>query len=160
MTNHMNSHESIHPLLPQAVAGVLAEEALATVERHADACPVCRREMELLRIYARGLQELPQPVVPARLMRMTKARLVRAQEIKAERGRKALTLALLLVFSWISALMSWLVVRTFTGGVSLFGMNLIAVGTWSGISAVLTWTTAGVAAVVMGKRRELVRRVL
>jgi hypothetical protein len=157
----MNNHESIRPLLAQAAAGILPKEELALVEQHAGTCPGCHRELELLRLYARGLQEMPQPVLPAGLMRRTRARLIQEQEKKAERRWKALTLGLLVLFSWASGIVSWLVVRTFTGGMlSVFGMNLVAVGTWSLMSAVVAWSTAGVAAIVMGKRDELVRRIL
>jgi len=157
----MNSHESIRAMLPLAAAGAMPPQELAIVEEHARTCPACQRDLQTLRLYSDGLQELPQPVLPAGLLRRTKARLIQEQEKKAAQRWRALTLSLLVLFSWASGLTSWLLVRAITGGVlSIFGVNLVAVGIWSLVSAVLAWATAGVAAVVMGKRDELVRKFL
>jgi hypothetical protein len=157
----MNSHESIRAMLPLAAAGVMPLEEMAIVEQHASTCPGCHRELELLRLYTRGLQDMPQPVLPAGLMRRTRARLIQEQEKKEARRRQALTLSLLVLFSWATGLVSWLLVRAVTGGVlSIFGINLVAVGIWSLMSVLLAWATAGVAAIVMGKRDELVRKFL
>jgi predicted anti-sigma-YlaC factor YlaD len=155
------SHESIQMMLPLAAAGALTQEELSTVELHVGTCPGCRRELEVLRLYATGLQELPQPIVPVGLLSRTRARLVQERASKAERRWQALTLSLLVVFSWVSGIVFWLLVRAITGGVwKVFGTNLVAAGTWSLISGLLAWATAGVAVVILGKRNEPVRRIL
>jgi hypothetical protein len=56
---------------------------------------------------------------------------------------------------------SWLLVRAVTGGVwNVLGTNLADPVTWLLVSVLLAWATAGVAAVALGKRHELARRLL
>jgi len=66
----------------------------------------------------------------------------------------------LAAYSWVVAFSAWIVARTLTGGtLEVFGTNLVDVGPWILTSWVLTWITAGVAAVTLG-RRNPARRVL
>ncbi len=157
----MNGHETIRRILSLAAAGALRQDELATVERHTSTCPECKRELEILRLYSQGLRELPQPLVPAGLLQRTAVRLAAERAARADRRWQALTLGLLVLFSWVSGIVFWLFVRAITGGVwSFYGTNLVAAGTWSLISVLLAWSTAGVVAVILGKRDELVRKFL
>ena len=155
----MRDHEAFSALVPLAAAGSLANDELAAVEQHALACPECARELEVLRLYARGLRELPQPMAPAQLLQRTQARVMEARVRAAERRRNGLLLTLLSVFSWISGILVWMFARAVTGGVwKVLGVDLVGGLSWSLISAVLMWMTAGVTAFVMGRRNELLRR--
>jgi anti-sigma factor RsiW len=157
----MNHHEAIRTMLPLAAAGVLAPGELSTVEEHAAACPACRRELEALRLYTRGLRELPQPSLPAGLLQRTQARVIQEHDATAGRRRHGLTLGLLTAFSWTFGIVSWTLVRLIAGGAwKVLGMNLADPVTWFWLSALLAWTTAGVAVVILGKRNELARRFL
>ena len=157
----MSDHEAIHNMLPLAAAGALGRAEISRVERHVAACSGCRRELEVLRLYSRGLGELPQPMVPAGLLQRTKARLIQERATTADHRRQALMLGLLTVFSWSIGVVLWMLVRAVTGGVwKVLGANLADAATWSLVSALLMWTTAGAAAVILGKRGEFMRRVL
>jgi hypothetical protein len=157
----MSDHEAIHNMLPLAAAGALGRAEISRVERHLAACSGCRRELEVLRLYSRGLGELPQPAVPAGLLQRTRARLIQERATAADHRRQGLVLGLLTVFSWAIGGVFWLLVRAVTGGVwEVLGTNLADAATWSLVSALLMWTTAGAAAVMLGKRGEFMRRVL
>jgi hypothetical protein len=111
-------------------------------------------------LYARGLKELPQPVLPADLILRTEAAILREHEVAAGRRRDRLMLAALAVFSWVISLAFWALARALTGGVlDVFGTNWVSAGPWFLVSTVVTWITAGTAAVTLGHRREI-RRVL
>jgi hypothetical protein len=157
----MSDHEAIHNMLPLAAAGALGRAEISRVEQHMAACSGCRRELEVLRLYSRGLGELPQPMVPAGLLQRTKARLIQERDTAADHRRQGLVLGLLTVFSWSIGVVFWLLVRVVTGGVwTVLGTNLADAATWFSVSALLAWATAGVAAVVLGKRHKLARRPL
>jgi len=148
----MNGHEEVRKLLPLAAAGALSRSQLSAVEGHAVICTECRRELEVWRLYSLGLHELPQPVTPAGLMQRTAARLARERDAVAERRRHDLTLGLLVAFSWVIGALSWIPLRAVVGGIGIF--------TWVMFSSLLTWTTAGVAAVLLLRRKEWIRRLV
>jgi hypothetical protein len=157
----MNDHETIRAMLPLAAADALSRGELSAVEEHAAACSQCRSELDALRLYSQGLGDLPQPVIPVGLLRRTRARLAQERATAADRRRQNLALGLLVLFSWAMGAASWLLVRTVTGGVwNVLGANLADPVTWLLVSVLLAWATAGVAAVTLGKRHELARRLL
>jgi hypothetical protein len=87
--------------------------------------------------------------------------LIQERDTAADHRRQGLVLGLLTVFSWSIGGVFWLLVRAVTGGVwTVLGTNLADAATWSLVSALLMWTTAGAAAVMLGKRGEFMRRVL
>ena len=142
-------HEAIQEMLALAAAGELSAEEKRIVQQHALGCDGCRRELEILGMYARGLAAMPQPVVPEGLLERTRLRVAEAGWAAAEQRARDLVLALVVVLSWFAWAGLWMVVRAFTGGaVSAFG-----------ISTLLVWTTAGVAVVLLGKRDVLARRL-
>jgi len=157
----VNSHDSICKLVTLAAADALSHEEMSRVEQHAETCPECRRELEVLRLYSRGLRELTPPVAPAGLLQRTRARLEQERAARAERRWHDLTLSLLALFSWASGIVFWVAARFVTGEVwKVFGTNVAVFGTWSLLCAVLVWTTAGVAVVVLRNRSESARRIL
>ena len=156
----MNAHESIRAKLALAAAGALQENDLREVERHARECESCLRELELWGEYTRELRQLPQPVFPSNLLARTQARVLHDHESALQRRRNGLMLCTLAAYSWVVAFSAWIVARTLTGGtLEVFGTNLVDVGPWILTSWVLTWITAGVAAVTLGSRNPA-RRVL
>ena len=142
-------HEEIQKMLALAAAGSLGAEEQRAVEQHAIGCEGCRRELEILGMYARGLGAMPQPAVPEGLLERTRLRVAEAGWEAAEQRSRDLMLALVVVLSWAGWLGLWMAVRTFTGGaVSALG-----------ISTLLVWATAGVAVLLLGKRDVLTRRL-
>jgi predicted anti-sigma-YlaC factor YlaD len=156
----MTEHDAIRTMLALAAAGVMDADDLRRVDRHTQECADCRKELDRWMLYARGLKELPQPVLPADLILRTEAAILREHEVAAGRRRDRLMLAALAVFSWVISLAFWALARALTGGVlDVFGTNWVSAGPWFLVSTVVTWITAGTAAVTLGHRREI-RRVL
>jgi hypothetical protein len=72
-----------------------------------------------------------------------------------ERRTNGLMLGALAVFSWVISFAFWIVVRALTGGTwELLGTNIVDAGPWLLFSSMLTWITAGVAAVTLGSQRQ------
>ena len=156
----MTEHDSIREMLALAAAGALDAQDLRRVEQHARECTDCRKELDRWALYAQSLRQLPQPAVPADLILRTQAGILREREEAASRRRNSLMLAALAVFSWVISLAFWALARTLTGGeLDVFGTNWVSIGPWFFASSVLTWITAGTAAVTLGHRREI-RRTL
>jgi hypothetical protein len=155
----MNMHESIRTKLALAAADALGDDERRQVEQHSRECEACRRELEVWGLYAQGLHQLPQPVLPPDLVARTQARILRQENPMHER-RNGVMFCALTGYSWVIAFSVWLVARALTGGTwEVFGTNLVALGPWMFTSWVLTWITAGVAAVTLGNRYQA-RRVL
>ena len=146
----MTEHESIQAMLPLAAADALDPAELAQVQRHAESCETCRRELQTWSVYARGLSELPQPEAPVGLLERTRARVIerrKAQrEASAAQRREVLILVALGVFGWVAGLAAWTLLRIFSGGV-----------TWPLLSNVLALTTAATAVAMLGRRNEIAR---
>src|SRR5205809_3075302 len=156
----MNEHESIRAMLALAAAGALDPAESTRVERHANVCDDCRRELETWSRYAYGLRELPQPSAPPDLMERTRTRLLQERAVAEGRRWNGLMLGVLVVFGWATGLTLWILVRVFTGAVlTVFGANLVSGLTWSLVSVVLSWMTAAAAALMLGKSRQM-RRAL
>jgi anti-sigma factor RsiW len=157
----MNDHESIRAWLPMAAAGTLDAEEQRRLDRHIEECPDCRRELEIWSAYTQGLQRLPQPTAPARLMERTRARILEERAATANRRWDDLMAAALALFAWTVGLSFWLLMRVFSGGeLVVMGMNLVRLGTWSAVSTLLVWLTAAAAALALGRRRRELRRAL
>jgi anti-sigma factor RsiW len=155
----MNDHQAMRTILPLAAAGLLTPGELLTVEQHAAGCAACQRELEAMRLYSRGLRELPQPRVPAGLLQRTQARVIQEHDAAAGRRRHDVTIGVLTAFSWTVGIVFWGLVRMIAGDVwKVLGMNVADLVTWFWLSALLAWTTAGVAVVILGRRNELARR--
>ncbi|MBI3682934.1 MAG: zf-HC2 domain-containing protein [Acidobacteria bacterium] len=161
----MSEHECVRAMLALAAAGALDPAESMRVERHANACQDCRRELDAWRTYAQGLRQLPQPSAPADLMERTRAlildqRAANERAVAAGRCGNDLMLGALAVFGWATGLTFWILARVFTGGVvSVPGANLVNGWTWFMLSTVVVWMTAATAAVMLGRGRQI-RRVL
>ena len=156
----MNGHESIRAKVALAASGALAQEEWLQVEQHTRECQDCRRELELWTLYARELHHLPQPVFPQDLLARTQSRVLLANQNRMDRRRNSWMLFGLAGYSWVIAISVWMVVRALTGGtLEVFGTNWVAAGPWILISCLLSWITAGAAAVTLGTRNPA-RRAL
>jgi hypothetical protein len=156
----MNGHESIRAKLAIAASGALGQEEWLQVEKHTRECQECRRELEVWTLYAREMRHLPQPVFPQDLLARTQARVLIANENRMASRRNSWVLFGLAGYSWVLAISVWMVARALTGGtLEVFGTNWVAAGPWILISGLLSWITAGAAAVTLGTRHPA-RRVL
>ena len=155
----MNMHESIRTKLALAAAGALPDDERRQVEQHARECEACRRELEVWGLYAQGLHQLPQPMLPPDLLARTQARILRQENPMHER-RSGVMFCALAAYSWVIAFSVWLIARAVTGGtLEVSGTNLVGVGPWLFTSWVLAWITAGAAAVTLGNSYRA-RRIL
>jgi anti-sigma factor RsiW len=141
----MTEHESVRAMLPLAAAGALAPEELRRVDQHARECERCRRDLETWAAYTQGLRKLPQPLAPEGIVQRTQVRILRERSQAAECRRHDLFLGALAIFGWAAGWAFWILARAIAGG------------TWSSVSTVLVWMTAGTAALMLGRRRQMRR---
>ena len=155
----MSTHELNRARLALAAAGALSPEELQQVEQHVRECQACRRELDVWGVVARGLGQLPQPMLPPGLVARTQARVLRERAEAADRRRSGLMFGAFAVFSWAFSFAVWSVAQALTGGVlEVFGTNLVSAGPWFLVSSVMAWITAAAAAVTLGRHGE--RRLL
>jgi predicted anti-sigma-YlaC factor YlaD len=154
----MSTHESIQNMLPLAAAGALSQREQLQVEAHTRICEACRRELDSWSVYASGLRGLPQPAVPADLIARTQARLLREREEAAALRWNGVTLCGLGIFSWVSSISFWLLVRELSGGmIEVFGTNLVSAGPWFLASFAVASITAASTALLVRNRGEMGR---
>ena len=154
MSRDNDQHAWVRSQLPLAAAGTLGSDELSKLLHHAGKCESCRRELELWGSYATGLRQLPQPVIPADLIFRTHRAVLKSRAEAIDRRTNGLMLCALAVFSWVISFAFWIVVRAVTGGTwELLGTNIVAAGPWLLFSSMLTWSTAGVAAVALSQRQ-------
>jgi hypothetical protein len=152
----MTEHESIQAMLALYAAEALEPAEAKRVEQHADGCEICKRELLAWNCYAGGLLQLPQPVAPAGLMERTRSRIMDRRAASITRRREAIMLSSLMVFGWAASLVTWIIVRVFTGGtLQVLGANLVSGFTWPLVSTAFVWMTAAAAAAMLGRRNNL-----
>jgi Putative zinc-finger len=148
-------HESARVQLPLAAAGVLSEDELGAVLEHTATCESCRLELEVWGSYAKGLRQLPQPTISAHLLHRIQRRVLQERESSLERRHDALMVGTLVVLSWATSFAAWFAARSLMGvTLEVFGIDLVGPVPWILLSSVLTWVTAGSAAVVLVNRRD------
>jgi anti-sigma factor RsiW len=136
----MNKHDELKELLPLAAAGALDDEDAAAVGRHIADCVVCGEEFKRWQAMVTHLATLPSPAVPVWLAQKSLQRVRQEREAIEQRRWNDQVLAFLIAFSWVMSLASWPVV------------NLVArIGLlpWLALSLVLSWITAGSAALIL-----------
>jgi predicted anti-sigma-YlaC factor YlaD len=154
----MNTHESIRKMLPLAAAGALDSQQQLQVESHVRGCESCRIELDEWAVAASGLRKLPQPLVPAGLLARTQARVLRERAAAASMRWNGVALCGLGVFSWITSVAVWLIVRELSGGkFEVLGTNLVSAGPWFLVSFVVASITATATALLVGNRGEIGR---
>lgn len=154
----MTEHESVRAMLALAAAGALGSEETRRVEQHAESCELCRRDLETWAAYTQGLRKLPQPSAPEGMVQRTQARILQERAAEAGRRRSELLLGALAIFGWAGGWVFWTLARAILGGsLIVFGTNLVNGLTWSLVSTVMAGMTAGTAASMLGRRREMRR---
>ena len=157
----MNEHETVRGLLVLAAAGVLGPEEQSRVERHVRECDACREEIDAWRVYASGLEQMPQPAVPAFLGERTQIRVSREQEAWTRRRRNILVLAGLSILGWSWSLAVWLALRLVMGGATVvMQTHVLRPDVWALTGTLLVWASAAIGAVLLAKRRREWRTVL
>jgi hypothetical protein len=148
-------HEAMRAQLALAAAGALQEHEVRAVLEHTAGCESCRRELDVWRNYASGLRELPQPKFPAHLLRRTQLQVLRERERSLERRHHTLLVGALVLLSWATSFATWFVARSLVGvTLEVYGLNVVGAVPWILLSSILTWVTAGSAAVVLGNYRH------
>jgi anti-sigma factor RsiW len=156
----MDSHDKIRELLGLAAAGALDAGEEQRVERHAASCAACAAELENWRLLAGGLRRLPTPqpgnLVVERARALAEMRL--AEEVEYRGHRKVMIF--LVAFAWVVTLASWPLFRIVTGGLLVwfdprFNQTWLVFAGFTG----LIWATGGLAAVLLGQRRQQERRI-
>ena len=154
----MTEHEAVRAMLARAAAGLLQPEEVRRVEHHVQGCEPCRRDLETWDRYAQGLRKLPQPSAPEGLAQRTHARILRERAEATERLRQEQFLGALMIFGWGAGWVFWALARAITGGsLKVFGANLLNGVTWTAVSTLLVWMTAGTVALMLGRHREMRR---
>ena len=154
----MNEHDSILKLLALYAADALDAQESKRVAAHLRDCMVCRVELHAWGMYAGAARQQPQPVIPADLLARTQARVLHEREKAKQRRMEITMLSAGIAFSWIVSLATWYAARVLTGGrMVILGTNLLQIGPWFIASMLLAWATGGVAAIVLGRDRELRR---
>lgn len=157
----MSEHESIRDLLTLAAAGVRDADEQRRVAQHVAVCEACRLELEGWQIYAHELARMPAPKMPKNLAERTLARIVSQRAAAADRRWDGVVLGVLALYGWTMVLVSWIVVRLFTGNIlSLLESGFLNILIWSGASTLFAWLTAAVAAVMLGGQRRAARRIV
>jgi anti-sigma factor RsiW len=142
-------------LLALAAAGALDPPEAARVEAHLRACAACAAEAAEWRRLAEGLGRMPPP----RPSRALVSRTVEAvEERRAERSERAWNRAALgfaVAFAWTMAVVSWLLLDLLTGALALrLDRPVGPTAAWYAAYVVAGWLTAGVAAALLGRRRQ------
>jgi anti-sigma factor RsiW len=156
----MNDHDEIRELLTLAAADALASGEEERVARHIQSCASCARELEDWQLLAGGLRRLPTPQPSAGVVERARARaeirLAEEAEYRWHRG----VMIFLILFAWALTLVSWPLVRLFTGG--LLGLlDMRVTHAWIGFAGFTTaaWLAGGAAAVLLSFHYRRERRV-
>ena len=155
----MSEHDKIRELLPLAAAEVLEPNEERLLAEHLRGCTSCAAQLEEWRLLAGGLRRLPTPqprgVVVERARAAAQIRL--AEHIEA-RWNHAVMFGLI-VFAWIVTLMSWPVVRFFSGGfLSMLDPRFSHTWIVFGVFTTLVWVAGGAAAALLSLQQRRERR--
>jgi predicted anti-sigma-YlaC factor YlaD len=142
-------------LLPLAAAGVLDPEEAARVDAHLRECGVCAAEAGAWRRLTEELGRMPSP----RPSRALVGRTVQAVEERlAERSERAWNRAALgfaVAFAWTMAVVAWVVLDLLRGELALHLDRPVGpTAAWYAAYVIAGWLTAGVAAALLGRRRQ------
>jgi roadblock/LC7 domain-containing protein len=157
----MNDHDKIRELLGIAAADALNGDERELVDHHVNECAACAMELSEHRLLAAGLRSLPVPQPSAELVARTHARVALHMKMQADQRWEQWVMVLLMLFGWLLAVASWLVVR-FLSGNYLVWLTPGFSKPWLGLSGytMLLWLTGGIAAVALGLRHRRERRMI
>jgi len=153
----MSEHDEIRDLLSLAAAGALDPQAEERIARHMRTCAHCAAELESWQTLARGLRRIPTPQPSAAVIERARARAELALAEAAEQRSNRRVLVLLAAFAWTLTLVSWPLVRVFSGGINFWFATRLP-QTWYAFAAftALAWLAGGAAAMILAlhRRRE------
>ncbi|MBI4872995.1 MAG: zf-HC2 domain-containing protein [Acidobacteria bacterium] len=147
----MKEHEAVRAMLPLAAAGALDPEEERRVRAHTAGCQACESELGAWQALGEELAALPAVLAPPPLVERTQARVRAALCEEDERRWDETALALLSLLACTVGLATWAVWRLAMPGVT-GGLTYLTVST------LVTWLTAGVAALIAGQRRRALGR--
>jgi anti-sigma factor RsiW len=148
----MKTHQSMQASLPLAAAGELSREEQFLVEEHLKRCPDCTSEFARLQQVITELRFLPDPRLPGHLLERTLRRVEQQTANSKERRAENILLTGVVAMGWLSNVAVWL----FSG----YTLGNDYTSWWLRLAAsmVLSWSTAGVAAVLLSCQRRIERR--
>jgi anti-sigma factor RsiW len=150
-----DEHKVLHELLSLAAAGALDAGEQQRIDEHLRECSECQKEFQAWSRITGSLRDMPAPQAPAGLVARTRARMENARAAKAERWRHQIILGCLVLFAWIVTLLSFPVLRMAGNGLAeLLHMSTSDVSTWVALYVLLGWIGTGVAAGLLGLRRQ------
>jgi anti-sigma factor RsiW len=155
VNQHNNEHNTVRELLNLAAASALDAAEQQRVEEHLRDCGECQAEFQVWSQITGGLRDMPAPQAPAGLVARTRARMEGAQAAKAERWRHQIILGCLVLFVWIVTLLSFPVLQMAGNGLAgLLNISTSRMGTGIALYLLLGWIGTGVAAGLLGLRRQ------
>jgi anti-sigma factor RsiW len=150
-----DEHKTLRDLLGLAAAGALDAGEQQRVDEHLRECSECQAEFQAWTKITGSLRDMPAPQIPAGLVARTRARMESARAAKAERWRHQIILGCLVLFAWIVTLLSFPLLRIAGNGLAgLLHMSTSDVNTWVALYLLLGWIGTGVAAGLLGLRRQ------
>jgi anti-sigma factor RsiW len=150
----MKEHFVVRDLLPLAAAAALSPSEQRRVEEHLQCCEACHTEFGEWMQLSRSLKELPTPMASPRLVARTQRLLSYNAVLRGQRANR-LGLALLIVFSWMSAIVTLRLVRLVD--IPLTGWLDVSSTTVWVVYIGVTWFATALAAGLLSKhywRRE------
>jgi len=118
--------------------------------------PDLDRELEAL---GAALRAIPTPMAPAGLAERARVRAMAEWRTQDDRRWDELMLAVLALFAWTVGFTAWALFQWLRGGVvAVLDVGFLDLAKSVTVFTLVAWTTAGVAAVVLGLHRNLARR--
>lgn len=156
----MNEHDDIRQLIPLAAADDLSPGEMRRVREHVAACATCRRVSTDFNALARGLGHLPTPQPSSELVARVQALAAVRLERRLARGNDAAVVIPLVAASWLTALLSWPMLRAASDWV-FRGWSLPGGDFGSALAAysVFGFLLAGIAALAISRHAQGVRRI-
>jgi predicted anti-sigma-YlaC factor YlaD len=156
----MNDHDKIRALLSLAAADVLEPGEEKQLLDHLRTCDSCGAELEKWKLLAGGLRRLPTPQPRSIVVERARAQAqIRLTEEIEHRWNRSVIIGLL-VFAWILTLLSWPLVRLFTGGVlGMLDPRFNHAWIVFGLFTTTVWLAGGAAAVLLSMQQRRERRL-
>lgn len=156
----MNEHSEMRELLALAACGALEPAQERALEAHARDCADCAAEWDRWRALAGDLKRLPTPQAPAALVARTRIRILAQLSETNARRENLRILAFLVFFAWTTTLLTWFLIRPLGSQVaSWFDLRLTHQWIWFAVYVGFGWFSAAAAAVLLGARGRMARRV-
>jgi Putative zinc-finger len=156
----MNDHDKIRELLALAAADVLEPGEETQLLDHLRTCDSCGVELEKWKLLAGDLRRLPTPQPRSIIVERARAQAqIRLTEEIEHRWNRSVIIGVL-VFAWILTLMSWPLVRLFTGGVlGMLDPRFNHAWIVFGVFTTTVWLAGGAAAVLLSLQQRRERRL-